>query len=363
MAPSRTSSTCRLLAILLLEASVCFALPARAEESLSQRQERIEAMTPAQKEELARRKDRFDRLTPEEQQHLCQLDRQLQSDEHSEALRQIMHRYYQWVTTLPRYEQRTLLEMPTSERLKRVRQLMADQARRTKRSHPASAPPSERARRWLFDLGLSGTATARRPSEEDLQPIQSWLEQYIERHGPKILNQLPTPQSRKIRALLDSVKDPKRQTTLWMTAWLQLQMLRSSSGPTIPNEKELAALHGKLAPELKQRLEELSPAEQRRITLMWLRLAALHQVLLNPEPTLPLVTEEELARFFDEKLDPRDRDRLLGLPPEEMQRELMLAYLRWRLADERPRQGQPSPGKHAPGSRAHPARPNPSKAK
>jgi hypothetical protein len=47
------------------------------------------------------------------------------------------------------------------------------------------------------------------------------------------------------------------------------------------------------------------------------------------------VGDNELAQFL-EKLDPEQRDKLLRLPNDEMQRELVVRYWRWKLSEELP---------------------------
>lgn len=345
-----------LAAWILLVLGGLVGLSVRGDEPLADRRARVESLSPAEKEELARRQERFSQLDAAEQKRLRELARKLAADEHSQQLRQIMHRYYQWVTTLPPYERSALVELPPSERIGRIRELLEEQARKAKRPRPAATPAMDRARRWLLEFGGPVSAVAKRSTEEDLKSLQPWLEQYLLRHESTIVERLPQAKQKKARELL-ALKNAERRKTALATAWLQLQ-LQHPPAPVSVTEKEAASLHDQLAPEFRQRLGEIPQAEvQRRVILLWLRLAALYQVLQHPEPSLPLVEEDELARYFDEKLDLMERDRLLGLPAEEMQRELLLSYLRSRL-DERPRPA----GKREANSSPRPGRPAPAAA-
>jgi hypothetical protein len=292
-------------------------------------------MSPAEKEDLARRQNSFARLAPAERQQLRELDRQLASDERSEQLRRIMHRYYRWVVTLEPYERSELMALPPAERARRVKELLDEQTRKTaKRANPGMPPVGERTRRWLGELGALPAAD-HRLSEEDLKALQRWFGQHLLRHESMIVDALPEPQRQAVRKLL-ATEDYQRRRSILGTAWLREQLQRPPGLPFL-GEKELAGLSEQLTPELRAWLTDLPMSERRRVVLVWMEVAAFYRVFQNPEPSLPLVDEQELARYFEEKLEPGERDRMLILPAQEMQRELLLSYVRSRLAEDRPR--------------------------
>ena len=47
-------------------------------------------------------------------------------------------------------------------------------------------------------------------------------------------------------------------------------------------------------------------------------------------------TDERLKKFFEEELTKSERERLLSLPAEEMQRQLRRAFMMSRLPEGRP---------------------------
>ncbi len=88
-------------------------------------------------------------------------------------------------------------------------------------------------------------------------------------------------------------------------------------------EAEDAKLKARLSPEAMAKLNGKTPAEQSQLIAQWLHETA-RQALADRrnEGPMPLPGyNEQLAEFF-EKLSDKDRDELMALPGDEMQRRL-----------------------------------------
>jgi hypothetical protein len=88
-------------------------------------------------------------------------------------------------------------------------------------------------------------------------------------------------------------------------------------------EADLANLRAALSPEVRLYLESLPKAKQWQQIILWMRHAMRQQ---HARGNLSIVDDERLVDFF-EKLPDDERDRLLNLSGDEMQRELQRLYL------------------------------------
>jgi len=110
------------------------------------------------------------------------------------------------------------------------------------------------------------------------------------------------------------------------SVWWRWQRVGLSKMPSI-GESEVADLKSSLSPEALALLEGKSLAEQRGILAGWIRQAIRHSMASFDMKGRSAITDEDLARFFEKELTDQQRDRLLSLPNEEMQRELRQMYL------------------------------------
>jgi len=284
---------------------------------------RVESMTPAEKHELAQRRLRFAALKPDEQDQLRRLHDQIERDPNSPELRRVMSRYYEWLKTLPPYVRAELAELSTAERVERIREIREEERRRQ--------------------------AKLLRP--EDAEVLRKWMESVVARHGDRIIGALPE----QMRKRVDSLEGPMRQRA--MMAALLMRWYSSGSGKTPPiPERDLAELRSKLSASARGNLESLPPAEQWRMVSGWSR-QVVHRRSFgrrpgkgDPSKPDPSRTDEELARFFEHELSSQQRDRLLGLPAEQMQAEL------WRMYMFRQKDSEASPRR--PGD-SHRGKPHP----
>jgi hypothetical protein len=80
------------------------------------------------------------------------------------------------------------------------------------------------------------------------------------------------------------------------------------------SEAEMARLRAGLTEDLRRSLDARPAAEQPGLIAAWLREAASAEL------------DERLADFFENTLGDEDRDRLMGLPPDDMYGELCRLY-------------------------------------
>lgn len=286
---------------------------------------RVESMTPAQKHELAQRRQRFAALDPDEQDQLRRLHNQIEQDPNSPELRRVMSRYYEWLKTLPPYLRAELAELSIADRVERIRKIRDEERRQQ----------------------------AKRLSPADTEVLHKWMESIAARHEDKIIGALPEP----MRQRVDSLKGPMRQRAIMGALWMRWYSAGSGKTPPIP-QRDLAELRSKLSASVRGSLESLSPTDQWRMVSGWIRQASRHRSFGrrprhgdpskgDPSKGDPSKADEELAQFFEHELNAKQRDRLLGLPAEQMQQELWRMYMFWQKgSDASPwRPGDPRRGK------------------
>lgn len=303
---------------------------ARADETLQERRAKIEALSPAGKEALLERYRRFVRLDASEQDRVRRLHAALAQDPQGAELRQVMLHYYEWLKTLPPYQQAELRELAPAARVHEVKRLLDWQAQRRGKV-PALA---ESLRDYRLGRGLLQPAGKRGAwlSPQDIEGLLQWFERYVARHADQILRLLPEPQRQQLGRELAQTKDPLQRHELLIAMWLRWQLDNPGRVPP-PDAQDLADLRSHLSPETRRRLEQRPLPEQWRLLSSVIPLFVLQQYAARRmDGAFPAVTEEELAQFFEKELKPMQRDQLLNLPAEDMARELWRMYLRWKLA-------------------------------
>lgn len=101
--------------------------------------------------------------------------------------------------------------------------------------------------------------------------------------------------------------------------------------PPIVTDADRKQLLAALSPEARSRLEKLTPAEQWPVVADWARQARQTVRVRDARPIgnqRGRLDDDRLARFFEDGVSAEDRDRLMDLPAEEMQRQLLQLYLR-----------------------------------
>lgn len=285
---------------------------AQRNESLDPRQ-RIASMSLGEKEQLLRLKERFDTLDPRQRQQLHDLDDAVQSSANGPQLRQVIHRYYDWVKTLPIYMREELAEMKPEDRIRSVKERLV----------------KERAHGGGMRLGVG-----------DLDKLLKWTSKYAARHETEFRETLRDQQRRRLANLGPFM----RHQLMFFMMLRQTAVSKKPSG--LLTDADLARLRGVLSPEVDQYLQSLPPTRQWQQVSEWMRHAARSR-FTRGAASKP--NDEALANFFEHSLSEKERDRLLSLPGEEMQRALQRRYL--NLTRPGPRDG---PGRRPDGPQRGP---------
>jgi hypothetical protein len=276
--------------------------PTAADDSPDRRRRQVAEMSLSDKEQLLWAQERFSHLEPAEQQRLRQLFHDLQKEKDGQQLRAIMHRYWDWLETLPSssYTRAELLDLPPDERIEHVK---------TQRHE-------EKARN-----------ISRRPGPKDMDKLVQWMREYVAQHEKPLLDSLPAGQRKRLQEL-DEPARRRGELLHLMQPW----QAGSGQRPAILTDADLAALRNRLSPETRSRLESLSPDEQWRRVVEWLRQGVRRPPGFRggrgPRTKTDEAGDKRLETFFEKELTDQERERLMRLPGDEMQRELLQLFRR-----------------------------------
>ena len=277
-------------------------------ESLAARRERIKGMTPAKKDQLWNRQQQFQKLDPAEQQRLRQLHEQLEHDAHAARLRSVLAHYCQWLSGLPTYPA-DLKELPPAERIRQIKRLQKEQA----------------------------VNAARQLSAQDREAIARWIDRYAQRHADRVLAMTPTSETRKQQ--ISKLGPAERHRIVLGSLYERWQQANAAATLGLLDSDDLADFRGGLSPQTRARLEGRPLAEQRQLVAEWIRQAARH----GAGSLLPNL-DEQLAHFFEHGLSDQQRDHLMSLPGEDMQKQLRTLFERFQHG-KKPPGTSPRPGK------------------
>jgi hypothetical protein len=293
----------------------------RSEESLITH---IKSLNPSDQYELQRKYERFLDLPPPEQKRLRQLHEQIQQDPNADELRSVMDHYYQWYKLLPSYSRSDLTSLSTAEeRINWIKnRLEADKS----------------------------TITNRPPPGKDSDKLWAWMEAYANKHEKSFIETLHQWLN---NALSKMTLAARHRAVMWMM-WQ-----RPPGGPnttTQLSDADFGDLRSGFTSETQKLLEAKPQSEQFHIIQNWARYLLRQKFGSNMRE---LVDDKELADFFEKKLDDADRDQLMNLSGDEMQRELLRLYIMQNrlpeMRDHRP--GEFPPGPPPPGDGRRPDRP------
>ena len=303
----------------------------RADDVLEQRRARIAEMDSTAKERLLQREERFLALAPAEQERLRRLHEQLDNDADAEALRSVMQQYYQWLKTLPSVQREELQSLPPQKRVEAIKRIKQEQARKeAKRANPVDAARIAKIQQLMQEQGRKG---GKRATPQDVEALIRWMLSYASRRGPKAVDELPPAQRQEAQQELGKAADPAARRQALVLIWLRAVLGEQGKRPPITSV-ELADLRSRLTPPTQQRLASFSEDEQWKAVTAWARVLVNHRLVeLRPGQPALSVSDEELAEFLEQKVTPEQRNRLLGLPADEMQRELSVLYWRAKLPD------------------------------
>lgn len=257
-------------------------LQAAGSPSWDERQEWVEQLSPDEKADLAAKSGRFRALAPAPaaQQRLVDLEREISHADNAAELERTMLAYAQWLSHRPEGEQAELRELPVDKRLDRIAQLVRREDRRAARQ--LSADDAKQLSKEVLAI-----------AEERKQEFDQFMEQR-RRRDPDDRQRHPAarPGARALWIIYHDLQDDQTRSDLQQ---------RLTSG---------------LSPQAQRHLQSL-PNRWRQWQLMqWVR-----------DSLQPKRGPEELEKFFAEKLDYGQRERLLSLPAAEMEVELERMYV------------------------------------
>ncbi|MFN3149343.1 hypothetical protein [Bremerella sp.] len=275
------------------------ALIGHGQESASERVARIEAMSAADKSELRLKLERFERLSTEERNRRVALNEAL--DEHAEGdqLREVMHRYYDWLKTISSVERLKLQELPPEERITEIKRIIAAQERKQFEEFTRDA---------FRDI---------KPKREDFQAIRGWFDEWLGAHKEEILANEPKLYERVpwLKDRLEDASDDRKLFVIWV--W----MFRVPEVKAImPSDEDFQRLATQLDKETQSKLQSEPPDRQRGL-LAALMQAAVFSHFQNR------VDDDELQKFY-RKLPEKRQAELAALPPERFDSELRREYMR-----------------------------------
>lgn len=266
-----------------------------ADSSAEQRRRFLAAMSPDEKEQLRTDEERFDRLPDEERWRRRRLHEELRADSDAERLETILNRYYAWLTTLPPYNRAELTEMESGKRVKWIENRLRREERRK------------------IESLLTG---------DDVKKIWKWAFDYIEKYEKQITKSLPEAQRKR----LEQFSPQMRRKVLFgmiLHYWRDADPKQPSPFMT---DDDLARLREQLSGAAHERLDKMTPDQQWKTAALWLSMRPGGGFRgRRGEPTK--ADDDRLAEFFEKELSRGQRDRLLGLPPDEMRRELYHLFL------------------------------------
>ncbi|MBN1394109.1 MAG: hypothetical protein JW959_03710 [Pirellulales bacterium] len=292
---------------------------AAAPSSIEERRRRVAKMSPEEKEQLRLARERFDDLTEDGRQEMRKLRAQLRE---APDLQAVMQRYGDWLRGLSIYNRASLGEMKPAERIEWIKKRLL----------------LEKHRRIVAPLG-----------GEDLKELRQWSGEHAKKHYKRYLESLSEAQQKRL-AELDS------RTARWMVYEQMLQRWWAADvEKPLPmmNDEEIERLGERLSAEARERLLSVPAPMRWKLAAGWLRCGPRRPQLPHGAATKD---DDRLLRFFEEELDGEQRDRLLGMSVEDMQRELRRLFLMHDKSRHGPRrrQGGPNSGDWPPPKKPKP---------
>ena len=261
---------------------------ARTGEDLLQH---IKSLSSAEKVELLRRRNSYDGLDVAEQNRLRRLHEQIQKDERPDELRGIMNRYYEWYKLLPSYSRSELTSLSSEKRIEWIKDRL-----REDQSKISTKPPT--------------------PADSDA--LWNWMGDYAATREKKFIDNLPSQIKHNFS---DMPAAARRRAVMWM---IWQRQPGGSNKTSLLTVADLADLLSRFTPDTRKLLEAKPQAEQIGTVQTWA-----HNLLRQKRgPGMGnLVDDKLLAEFFEKELTDEQRDRLINMSGEDMQRELLRLYI------------------------------------
>lgn len=289
-------------------------------ELSSQRRARIEAMTPSQKLQLQQLEERFAAFDEEHQDRLRQLDASMLADPDASVLRRVLHDYCEWLTTLPSFTRAELAEMEPAARVTSIKKRIQD------------------------EIARSG---GRKLGRKDAEALMKWARELVVKHEKQLISALPSSELGRISDATPQMRHRMLFWQLWQR-WQSAVALKTT--PPVLTDADLSDLRAELSADVRKRMASKPPVDQWRMAAGWVRSTLQRQTFARGfHGPLSEAEDARLADFFENDLTDREREQLLSLPGEEMQRALQRLYQTKNKLPEAPARGK----KHPAGSDKH----------
>ncbi len=270
-----------------------------------QRQDWLESLDESEKTSLRGKFNRFRELPDSRQQELRTLHQEIAAADEQEQLLPTMYVYQQWLNELEPSEQYELREQPDEQQAEDA----ATGIKRFLEDRTFELTPEQL--RDLFRKAFPHMMRLKRAMDQQLES------------NPQ--NMSPEKVRRELMQLLRD--NPK-----------EFQRLQELIPQAVP-------------PDVGEAFKQLDERQQLEQVRAWF-LQHLHQMERGRRAGsrgrgAARPTEEELQNFFVEELDPAQKERLLALPTDQMQQQLIglfqgrRARQRWKDRDGSPRWGRP----------------------
>lgn len=288
------------------------AVPIRASgKTIAQRRQFVAGMTVKEREDLFENEKSFlTELKPEQRRRLRDLYTEIQGDRDRDKLLALMTRYWEWFSAQSYAVRNDQQQLDPAKRLAEIKKqltLTGSEIRLDEESRAGLI-------RWMDFY----------TTQHDTRAIQEWARSRGGPGGPFGGPPRPNPNARLGRRAN-------------VRAWLRHSLLSQDAVQHPPiSPDEMANLRASLSPDVRGKFDAIhKPEEQFRVIASWLREPSWPRETLRPE------FEEQLADFFETKLDKEQQDRLMARPVDEMYRELGRMYYAMRQAATG---GGPRPG-------------------
>jgi hypothetical protein len=363
-------------------------------ELLEQRRQRVEQMSASQKRGLLEKKQQFEKLSAEEQAALRELHTAIVNHPNSEQLQAVMQRYVEWLGNLNPLQRAELMGLPVEKRLEKIRQLREHEEDEKLKELGLVSSDAEKLLKglstiienheetfwamalkdpimlpwWRGDSRGRGRGPGRGPDGRgDSDDRKDW-----DRRGRWDPDRPPRPEKppgdgprnedaprgdddrrgredddRRRRTEED--RDGERPgANMRDSRWLQERLAGMDSEERrhylgawtlwkdgkrlieIVPPDEIARLIDTLSRAAQDRYFKTEANQRAELLVRWFRASAMHQH--RPPPP----TKEELEELLERIPDQKERDRLLKLPPAQLQAELRKYYEATRdLRDQR----------------------------
>ncbi|MHC2069105.1 hypothetical protein ACYFX5_16665 [Bremerella sp. T1] len=270
-----------------------------AQESISDRVARIETMSAADKTELRQKLERFEKLSSEERNRRIALNDALNEHPEGDQLREVMHRYYDWLKTISSVERLKLQELPPDERITEIKRIIQMQERKE----------FDELTRYAFrDI---------KPKREDFDAIRQWFNQWLINHKEEILANEPKLYE-KVPWLKERLEDASEDRKLFVI-WVWMFRVPDVKALT-PSDEDFDKLASQLDKDTQTKLKA-EPVERQRGLLGALMQAAVFSHFQNR------VDDDELQKFY-RKLPESRQSELAAMSPEAFDKELRRDYMR-----------------------------------